>query len=805
MSRISTLIAISAVCVAPIVPIATGCTFGPGLKGGKQAPSPTHSKPVGSEGEGEGSTGVVLDCPAPSAGASATPPTLQQMADRYSSDIDPLMRRTSGGCLQCHATDSGRLMTMVDSPQDTFFRVRAGGFFRLVTGMVPERIIDETMPQGGPMWSDSEKDTLLSFACDLATIDDAGVPPDEVFPPDLLSPYTGAAPTDYDDTFLTYEQLRGRIIQQFDDDWVREGVDEFSLNIALFGGADFVNTFVPARDAEPEFFDGLTTLSEDVCLRAATNATGPFDSLDLDAATQDEAASQLQAFEAEHATFVGLPAGCEPGANATTVTLCTTSSASEDITLPSGGDYTFTAKANGQACGPDLPHMEIQIDGTAVGSFDVPATGLQTFTVPATHVDAGGHTLSVAFTNDFSQSGCDRNLVVDNFSIQGPIAGSTGGAAGAVDATKARLATVFSKMLLRAPSVTAANDEIQPLYDMLVSVENETGDRRGAYSAVCEGLMEHPDFLFTRPAAFDDATGGERERLLVIKTAFDLVNRPPNDTELTQFNAGQIDRAGLIDQWLASDEFINAYQTRVRAILEYDGTPDGEEPSRLWTYVMKNDRPLKEILTADYTVDENGNKIARDPVHGATGLLTMKGFIKGKPGLPHYNYSARVFTGFLGFVFNVPQAALDARATATAASTVDTTSICFSCHRLLTPLAYQRQKWDDDGNYRETINDEPIDDSDNNLVADYPYKGPGIESFSLVAVRKEGFIRRMANVHFTFSFGRNMRHDQDERDVYLTLWNAANSGNGTFRDIMKQVLLSRSYTNPPKPTTGGAP
>jgi hypothetical protein len=791
--------------------LSSACTFGPGLHSTTK-PSPTKSGvnpgESGGEGEGEGgSTGVVLQCPTASSASS-----LDQMAQRFVTDIDPLMERSqaSGGCLACHAQDSGRLMTMADTPENSFYRIRASGYFRLVTGAMPERVIHGTMPQApGPNWSDTEKSTLLQFACDLATLDDAGTPLDEQFPADLLTPYTGAPVTDYDNTFLTYEQLRGKVISIFDDDWVRNGVDDFSLNIALFGGADFVNTFVPARDATPEFFDGLDLLTEDVCGRAATNETGPFSGLDLDASIANEAASALQSFEAETATFVGLPAGCAPGAGATTVTLCTNSSANVNITVPSNGNYAFTARAQGELCGPDAPHMQIQIDGTAVGDFDTTAT-MTTYTVASAAVTAGPHTLSVAFTNDFTQStptSCDRNLVVDKFSIEGPQAGSTGGSATGAQDAKTKLATIFQAILLRAPTIDPGqpDDEVDPLYALLTDLDSTFGDRRGAWAGTCQGLMQHPDFLFTRPPAFDTATGGLRERLLVEKTALDLINRPPNADELAAFDSGAKDRAALINDWLASDEFITAYNTRIRAILEYDGTPDGDEPSRLWTYVMQNDRPLKEIMTADYTVDTTGAQIARDPVHGATGILTMAGYIKGKPGLPHFNYAARVWTGFMGQVFNVPQAALDARATATAASTVDPTSICYSCHRMLTPLAYQRQKWDDNGNYRTTLNGQPIDDTDQGLVPDYEFKGPGIESFTLVAVRKEGFIRRMCNVHFAFSFGRNLRHDQDERDVYKQCWDAANSGNGVFRDVLKTVLLSRSYTNPPAPTTGGVP
>jgi hypothetical protein len=139
---------------------------------------------------------------------------------------------------------------------------------------------------------------------------------------------------------------------------------------------------------------------------------------------------------------------------------------------------------------------------------------------------------------------------------------------------------------------------------------------------------------------------------------------------------------------------------------------------------------------------------------------------------------------------------------------VDPQSLCFSCHRLLTPLAHQRQRWDDNGVYREVFDDgRVIDDSDNNLVAAYPFRGQGLEAFSLVAVRKEAFARRMANAHFQMVTGRLLRHELDERTVYRALFDTINGGNGTFKDLLRTVLLSSSVSRPPRPVVvdGGAP
>ncbi len=158
-------------------------------------------------------------------------------------------------------------------------------------------------------------------------------------------------------------------------------------------------------------------------------------------------------------------------------------------------------------------------------------------------------------------------------------------------------------------------------------------------------------------------------------------------------------------------------------------------------------------------MDAGFQKKPRPAYHGKTGILTMKGFIEGKPGLPHFNYPAQVTEKFLGYVFEVPAEIIEARAgITTAAATTDPQSVCYSCHKVLTPLAYQRGFWDDEGNYRE--HDETglrIDNTDQNLVASYPYKGKGMEAFALAAQNKERFIRTILQTHFVWHFGREMR------------------------------------------------
>jgi hypothetical protein len=148
----------------------------------------------------------------------------------------------------------------------------------------------------------------------------------------------------------------------------------------------------------------------------------------------------------------------------------------------------------------------------------------------------------------------------------------------------------------------------------------------------------------------------------------------------------------------------------------------------------------------------------------------------------------------MGYVFEVPPEVIAMRIGATASSTVDPKSICFTCHQLLTPLAYQRGRWSDDGTYQTTDADgRPIDDSDHGLVAGYPYKGAGMAAFSAQAVKKERFVRQTLQAEFNLLFGRPMRFDQDERGLYKQLWDTLAASNGDLRTTLKLMVASPQY------------
>jgi hypothetical protein len=317
--------------------------------------------------------------------------------------------------------------------------------------------------------------------------------------------------------------------------------------------------------------------------------------------------------------------------------------------------------------------------------------------------------------------------------------------------------------------------------------------RQAAWEGLARALIAHPDFLFTRPVALATARDPkERARLQLVKIALDLAGRPPTAEEVDRLEGGA-PLASLVEHYLQSPDFRDFYFHRVRLYLESQGSEEQDEPVRVWSYIAEHDRPFQEILTGDYTVGPDMEQKERPAHHGRTGILTTKGFIEGKPGLPHFNYAAQVAEKFLGYVFEVPPEIVAAREGITATATTDPNSLCYSCHKVLTPLAFQREAWTDAGEYQPTRDGKPVDDSDHQLVESYPFKGKGMEAFALQAQKKERFIRTMINTHFVFFFGREMRHAGDERALYKRLWDSATASNYTIKGLIRALVLSPEY------------
>ncbi len=208
--------------------------------------------------------------------------TLDEIAAQFATTVHPVMNTSeASGCTSCHGPEAHRVFTVTANGVETFHLARAANMFRDQPGSLLARLTaameDARMPQGQPAWRQTDLDAAARIACMVQTFEArGGTPPDELFPANLLMPYTGPANLDYDNTFINYVQLKAKVKAVFNDTWVRAGVDNFDKNVGLFGGVNFRTNFVEARAATSEFLVGLDSLAPDVCGQAATATSGPF-------------------------------------------------------------------------------------------------------------------------------------------------------------------------------------------------------------------------------------------------------------------------------------------------------------------------------------------------------------------------------------------------------------------------------------------------------------------------------------------------------------------------------------------------
>ncbi len=77
---------------------------------------------------------------------------------------------------------------------------------------------------------------------------------------------------------------------------------------------------------------------------------------------------------------------------------------------------TLVARARGEQCN-GAPRMSVYVDGIRRIDTSVSSNSYATYSASVA-LAAGTHTIKAAFTNDYKSGSCDRNLIVDSFSLK---------------------------------------------------------------------------------------------------------------------------------------------------------------------------------------------------------------------------------------------------------------------------------------------------------------------------------------------------------------------------------------------------
>lgn len=204
----------------------------------------------------------------------------------------------------------------------------------------------------------------------------------------------------------------------------------------------------------------------------------------------------------------------------------------------------------------------------------------------------------------------------------------------------------------------------------------------------------------------DDAPAPLSPVACLRKMALDLTARGPGADEVAAVRSGARPLSALADQYLASPDFgaVLYDWMRERFAPGRDSPPkvDYEEPSRIARRIVLEDRDLRELVTADWTVGPNG---AVAPVTGkpAAGVLSTQHLMSAEIGILRRRWAGRMVRDFTGIALSPATIPPDGDPDISRAALARNPS-CMACHANpifgLDGVATFTDCWRDDGTYK---------------------------------------------------------------------------------------------------------
>ena len=334
-----------------------------------------------------------------------------------------------------------------------------------------------------------------------------------------------------------------------------------------------------------------------------------------------------------------------------TITLPSNGSVVHRVDLDKAGRYRIQVKAGAQQAGGEPAKFDVRVAGKNVGSFDVTAKeqAPQWFQAEA-ELPAGKHQIEVWFLNDYydEKTRQDRNFWLHELTITGPINEAGGIAAADMPKLVEKLAT----RVFRRPATEA---EKQKWASIAALALKEGESPLGAIGYALRGMLVSPSFLFRAPPspadAGKDGSALVDEFTLASRLSYFLWASPPDEKLLTLAAQGTLRKnlttevQRMLGDWraesLAQDFAGQWLQLRDMNIVDVDQRRFPEwkggisyllrkESEMLFNHLLKENLPVLEFLTADYTF--LNDKLARYyDVKGVKGDKLQKVSLAGTP------------------------------------------------------------------------------------------------------------------------------------------------------------------------------
>ncbi len=486
------------------------------------------------------------------------------------------------------------------------------------------------------------------------------------------------------------------------------------------------------------------------------------------------------------------------------------------------GEYTLRIRAYGEQAGPEAPKLAVRVDGKELHVFDVKAEHGKMYELKAA-IEAGSRKVAVAYLNNFNDGkGADRNLFVEWVEVVSPpVAADV-----KLPESHTRLIPkmpepghehemareILAKFVSRAyrrPATDAEVDRLTSFVDL--AMKDGAGFLEGMQVAV-QATLCSPRFLYRWELDPETMKPGDVRVLtdyeVASRLSYFLWSSMPDEELLGLAQRGELRKDGNVEKqatrmmqdWrsFAFVENFAGQWLQIRNMYDVAIDPDlfpkwddslkvamEQETRRFFTAIMKENRPVTELIDADFTF--LNEKLARfygiDGVKGdefqrvklppgsARGGVLTQGSVLLATSTP--TRTSPVIRGkwILEQILGTPpppppadvpplQEQAKANQSASLRQRMEehrNSPDCSGCHSLMDPLGFALENFDATGAWRDADGKYPIDASGKLRGDDAkPFNGPR-ELKGLLKGNKK-FVRCLTEKMMTYALGRGLEY-----------------------------------------------
>ncbi|MEQ8764067.1 MAG: DUF1592 domain-containing protein [Planctomycetota bacterium] len=523
-----------------------------------------------------------------------------------------------------------------------------------------------------------------------------------------------------------------------------------------------------------------------------------------------------------------------------------------DVYLARSGPYELRIHAGADQAGDELASMVVTVDGKLVATIPVDASRSErkTYSI-STALEGGEHRIQLAFTNDYYEpenpdpKTRDRNLHLDWLEIVGPL-NSSGQVPGeewifALDPgekrkTMSRAEPIIEQLLRRVWRRPPSRDEEKRFQRLVLDTEKEGGTFRQGIRNALEAALVSPNFLFR--IEVDSRSGEISPYELASRLSYFLWSSTPDLRLLDLAESGELEKKDVLlaeTKRLLADERASALATNfaaqwleIRNLSVVQPDPDRfggfdddlrhslrRETEMLFEYVLRQGRPARELITANYTfLDErlarhygiagvSGNELQRielkDPRRG--GLLSQGSILTVTSNPTRTSIVKRgkwVLTNILDATPPAPPPGNDSlpdeeEALVSASTLREQMALhrskpeCASCHVRMDALGFALENYDAVGQWREADDGGEIDTS-----GELPsgQKLEGVADLKQYLATSPDFLVTLAKKLFVYSVGRDVSVIDD---IVIRRLVSELPAEATIQDLIERLVQLRAF------------